>query len=88
MNFQGNLDLINFIPKDISKQIILSGGFGNVAHFEQGLNNTKIDAVCTGNLLNFIGSSLEDARKQLIKDGYKLPIWDQKSLISLKDSLR
>tara|TARA_B100001123_G_C15259723_1_gene1006107 strand:+ start:989 stop:1798 length:810 start_codon:yes stop_codon:yes gene_type:complete len=83
-----NLDLLNFIPKNISKQIILSGGFGNVNHFEQGLNNIKIDAVCTGNLLNFIGNSLEDARRQLIKDGYKLPIWDKKSLISLKDSLR
>lgn len=81
-----NIDLLNFIPKNISKQIILSGGCGNVKHFEQGLSNEKVDAICTGNLLNFIGNSLGDARKNLTKNGHKLPIWDHKSLSNLKDS--
>ena len=38
--------------------------------------------------LKDLHDKLSELDNRLIKDGYKLPIWDQKSLISLKDSLR
>ncbi len=54
--------------KNIKKNeipIILAGGVGNWRHLLSGLENKKINAAATANLLNFIGNGFENARNNL-----------------------
>ena len=54
--------------KNIKKNeipIILAGGVGNWGHLLSGLENKKINAAATANLLNFIGNGFENARNNL-----------------------
>lgn len=73
------LDIDN-ISNDISNlkvPIIISGGAGNETHLESALKNNNISAVATGNLFNFIGDGLINARLHLEKNGINLAIWDR-----------
>ena len=54
--------------------IIIAGGAGNWRHLLAGLENKKINAVATANLLNFIGNGFENARTELIQR-FDLPKW-------------
>ena len=76
--------ILNFLPKKINKSIIISGGCGNATHLSEGLNNKKIDAVSTANLLNFIGDGLKKAREDMLRNNFKLPIWNVKTINMLK----
>ena len=40
----------------------------------KGLKNTKIDAVSSANLVNFVGDGLINARSKLLKNNIKLAI--------------
>lgn len=68
----------NLIKKVIntSKPVIVTGGAGKLLHFKQALNVKNVSAVNTSNLLNFLGDSLKNIRKSLIKSKYDLPEWD------------
>lgn len=68
----------NLIKKVIntSKPVIVTGGAGKLLHFKQALYVNNISAVNTSYLLNFLGDSLKNVRKSLIKSKYDLPEWD------------
>ena len=68
-------EMLDFIPNNNNLPIIISGGAGNYKHFNDGLNNNKVDAVATANLFNFVGDGLINARSHLISLGYKLAKW-------------
>ena len=60
---------------NIKKPIILSGGAGNYKHFIKILNSSKISAISTSNLLNFVGDGLKNLREELINKKIDLPSW-------------
>jgi imidazole glycerol-phosphate synthase subunit HisF len=68
--------ILNLLPENVNKPIIFSGGIGNYNQLYSGFENTKLDAIATANLLNFLGDGLIEARKSLIEKGVPLPIWD------------
>lgn len=70
-----DLDILDWIPKNLPQPIIISGGIGNASHFKEGLLDIRTSAVATANLLNFVGTGLGNARKALISWGIDLPIW-------------
>ena len=72
-----NFEILNFVPNNINMPIILAGGAGNYFHFAEGLKNTKVDAVATANLFNFIGDGLINARKKLIEENFNLVVWHE-----------
>jgi cyclase len=61
--------------KDVESPIILSGGAGTSEHLTEALNHPQVDAVSTGNLLNFIGDSLMHARESIKDKGIELAEW-------------
>lgn len=78
-------ELLEFIPSGFQLPIILSGGAGKYQHFISGLEDNKVDAVATAHLFNFIGSSLEDSRAELLDEGFDLAKWDISICESIKD---
>ncbi len=71
-----DMDLLNLLPVNMRKPVILAGGVGNVNHLASGLADPRVDAVATANLFNFVGDGLKDARQSLIAEGVDLPLWD------------
>tara|TARA_Y100001968_G_scaffold316540_1_gene344504 strand:+ start:4301 stop:5086 length:786 start_codon:yes stop_codon:yes gene_type:complete len=60
--------------KFLTNQIIFSGGAGKPSHFNTLFKAYPwISAAATGNLFNFLGTGLKDARMSLISDGIDLP---------------
>jgi len=41
-----------------------------------GLKDSRVDAVATANLFNFVGDGLKKARQELVSGGIVLPMWD------------
>ena len=70
-----DLGLLDLIPKNYVKPIILAGGVGNAVHLAEGFIDPRVDAVATANLFNFIGDSLQLAREKLVKAGHNLAVW-------------
>ena len=68
------------MTEEITKPIILAGGAGNASHLAAGLADSRVDAVATANLFNFVGNGLQKARDYLILNGVDLPLWDIKLL--------
>ncbi len=68
--------LLDLLPGNISKPIILAGGVGNATHLAAGLADPRVDAVATAHLFNFVGDGLKQARQSLISSGVELPLWD------------
>ena len=75
-----DLSLLDFLPKSITKPVILAGGVGNANHLAFGLADPRVDAAATANLFNFVGNGLQKARQSLISNGVDLPLWDIKLL--------
>lgn len=71
-----DLRLLDLLPMNMHKPIILAGGVGNAAHLAKGLADSRVDAVATAHLFNFVGSGLKQARHTLISSGVDLPLWD------------
>ena len=69
------INIIDQLEKSFSKPIIISGGAGNEIHLLEVLLNSKINAVSTANLFNFIGDGLPKARKYLLDKGCELAKW-------------
>jgi imidazole glycerol-phosphate synthase subunit HisF len=68
--------MLNLLPLNITKPVILAGGAGNATHLCEGLSDPRVDAVATAHLFNFVGDGLKQARQSLVSDGIDLPIWD------------
>jgi len=71
-----DLGLLDLLPQNVGKPVILAGGVGNADHLASGFNDERVDAVATANLFNFVGNGLRDARQSLISMGVVLPLWD------------
>ena len=67
------IELLNCLPELFEIPVIISGGVGNYSHLAEGLNDPRVDAVATANLLNFMGDGLGSARAQLVNLGIDLP---------------
>ena len=67
---------IDLLPFDITIPVLLSGGAGNFRHLYSALSDSRIDAVVTANLLNFIGDGLVTARKEILHNGINLAVWN------------
>ena len=80
-----DLELLDLLPINVSKPVILAGGVGNATHLIEGLTDTRVDAVATAHLFNFVGNGLEYARQTLISKGFDLPVWDIKLQNLLKN---
>lgn len=78
-------DLISLMPKNHNKNLILTGGCGNIKHIEEGLLKKNVNAVCTGNLFNFINEELKNTRESLLKNKIDLPEWEYKEIRKLKN---
>jgi len=52
------------------------GGVGNSKHIVEGLRDSRVDAVATANLLNFMGDGLSRARRNVINEGIDLANFD------------
>ncbi len=71
-----DLGLLDLLPANIAKPVILAGGVGNATHLAAGLADSRVDAVATAHLFNFVGDGLKKARQSLIGGGVELPLWD------------
>jgi cyclase len=71
-----DMRILDLLPSSMLKPLILAGGVGNAAHLAAGLADTRVDAVATAHLFNFVGNGLKQARKTLISGGLDLPLWD------------
>jgi cyclase len=71
-----DLRLLDLLPSSMAKPVILAGGVGNATHLALGLADTRVDAVATAHLFNFVGNGLKKARQRLIAGGFDLPVWD------------
>lgn len=71
-----DFELLDLLPKNMSKPVILAGGAGNATHLAEGLAEARVDAVATAHLFNFVGDGLKQARLSLIAEGFVLPVWD------------
>lgn len=71
-----DLQQLDLLPPHMHKPVILAGGVGNATHLAQGLADTRVDAVATAHLFNFVGDGLKQARRLLIAGGVDLPVWD------------
>ena len=70
------IELLDCLPELFEIPVIISGGVGNYSHLAEGLNDARVDAVATANLLNFMGDGLASARAQLVNLGIDLPNFD------------
>ena len=78
-----DMALLDSIPESISNPLILAGGAGNFNHFSQGLNDSRVDAVATAHLFNFVGNGLEISRISLRNSGFNLAKWDIEKAVNL-----
>ena len=67
------LELLDCLPDSFEIPVIICGGVGNSSHLIKGLQDARVDAVGTANLLNFMGDGLESARSQIVNKGIDLP---------------
>jgi len=70
-----DFDLLNIIPKNWTVPIILAGGAGNSSHLVRGLSDSRVDAVATAHLFNFVGDGLKQARLKLLDSNIDLAFW-------------
>lgn len=71
-----DFQLLDQLPPEMTKPVILAGGAGNAPHLAEGLADLRVDAVATAHLFNFVGDGLKQARQSLIAGGVDLPVWD------------
>ena len=71
-----DLRLLDLLPANMPKPVILAGGVGNASHLAAGLADPRVDAVATAHLFNFVSDGLKQARQSLISGGVVLPLWD------------
>jgi len=66
------IELIEQIPDLFSIPVILAGGAGKYSHFLEVLQDERVDAVATANLLNFVGDGLKKSRQELLNADLKI----------------
>lgn len=72
-----DLNLINIFDGFADIPLILAGGVGNAQHLLDGASQSKVDAVATANLYNFIGDALKKSRDYLRNNHINLATWPE-----------
>ena len=72
-----DLEIINGCSEFLDSSLIISGGVGNANHIAEGLEDERVSAVATANLLNFVGDGLKKARNNLVEKGLQLATWQE-----------
>jgi cyclase len=72
-------EMLDMLPATNEVPVILAGGAGNWHHLMDGLKDSRIDAVATAHLFNFVGDGLAQARKRLVGEGIELATWDEQA---------
>ncbi len=80
-----DMEMLDFLPPDMPVPLILTGGVGKSPHFLEGLRDSRVDAVATANLFNFVCDGLCRAREELLAEGVDLPCWDGETTESLRN---
>ncbi len=73
-----DLEMLDFAANTSEVPLIIMGGVGNADHIIAGLKDSRVDAVATANLLNFMGDGLARARDSAIANGIILPLFNTK----------
>jgi imidazole glycerol-phosphate synthase subunit HisF len=73
-----DLSILDLIPIGSQTSVILAGGAGNSLHLQEGLSDSRVDAVATAHLFNFVGDGLKQARMKLTRTGIVLASWPAK----------
>ncbi len=71
-----DLSMLSYIPLENDFPIIIQGGAGHSRHFSAGLSESKVDAVATAHLFNFVADGLKNARYELLEEGVPLATRD------------
>lgn len=84
-----DLALLDQLPADCSVPVIMAGGVGNGAHLAVGFADSRVDAVATAHLFNFVGDGLQRAREALVNQGARLAVWPALSelAVALNESM-
>lgn len=69
-----HLEMLDQLPAGFGAPVIVAGGAGNSTHLAAGLRDSRVDAVATAHLLNFVGDGLIKARRNLVDSGIPLPV--------------
>lgn len=80
-------ELLELLPPNFERPVILAGGAGKPEHFLDLLRNPKVSGLATAHLHNFVGDGLKQVRDLLLRDGQELPIWDANEIAALKSSV-
>ena len=76
-----DLKMLDYIPESFSISVIIAGGAGKHQHLAEGLSDTRVDAVATAHLFNFVGDGLKKARQGLVKDNFELADWVSEKML-------
>ena len=69
-----DLNILNLIPSNWSIPVILSGG-AEIISILSGLRDSRVDAVSTAHLFNFVGDGLKKSRESILLNGIDLAYW-------------
>ena len=78
-----DFDTLDLLPPGCNIPVILAGGVGNAKHFAKGLADSRVDAVATAHLFNFVGDGLKKARHMLLDGGNELAFWPDVGALDL-----
>ena len=79
-----DFDVLSALPSTWSTPIILAGGVGNSQHLTAGLQHSRVDAVATAHLFNFVGDGLAKARSNIVSIGMPLAHWPALDALALR----
>jgi|AntAceMinimDraft_17_1070374.scaffolds.fasta_scaffold00443_13 cyclase len=65
-----DIKLLNNVANSVKIPVIALGGVGKWEHFEEALDNTKIDAIAAANIFHYIDQSVYLAKNHLFNKGY------------------
>jgi cyclase len=60
-----DIDLLSLVSETVKIPVIACGGVGDWHHFEEALNETKVDAVAAANIFHFRDQSVYLAKRYL-----------------------
>jgi cyclase len=88
-SFGMDIELVKILErKNIACPLIIKGGIGKKEHALEILSFGHIDAICTSNILNFMGNSLLDMRDFLLLKKINLSHWHKFSLDSFEKKFK
>ncbi len=67
-----DLSLLEQVPVDFKVPVIIAGGAGNYNHFIEVLQDSRVNAVATAHLFNFVGDGLSVSRDRVSDAGFNL----------------